>query len=183
MKAAKIPSEIKKALIIQRKAHKDHKHALKTNHNIEFTRNNLANAKKSCRFMIRRQNHKEDLNQDSQLHSIFTNPSVLYRSIKSSKRSLAGAVPFLTVGDKKYVGANVADGLYDSISSLKYQDLASLQTSPNYITAGLKTTNIFLNFVKTSATSHKFQLTSPQEYFWKWRPMLMTFGQSPLSIL
>ena len=52
--------------------------------------------------------------------------------MKSAKKPSARAVPFITVGDKKYVGDRVPDGLYDSVSSLKKENTAALCASPMY---------------------------------------------------
>ena len=50
--------------------------------------------------------------------------------LRSSKVSGMAAVPFLTVGNKKYVGPKVADGMYDSISALKTVDRFLPHPSP-----------------------------------------------------
>ena len=58
-------------------------------------------------------------------------PSKFFKSIRLSKKSSLN-VSFITVGQKKYTGEKVADGLYDSISSLKKENKASLYSSPKY---------------------------------------------------
>ena len=89
--------------------------------------------RKEYRLAVRQQRHNDDLYRDKQLFSICThNPSALYSKIRASKRSACGAVPFLTVGEKIYTGNRVADGMYDSISSLKTQDNHFLMSSPSY---------------------------------------------------
>ena len=70
---------------------------------------------------------------DTELFSVFTSSSPpIFKSIRALKSSAAASVPFLTVGEKTYPGDMVGDGLYDSISSLKTQDKASLLSSSNY---------------------------------------------------
>ena len=131
-KSLKITGDFKKARQQLRKAQRDYREALKTSTASAYTANeNLKHAKRVHRLQHRRQKHKEDIARDSKLFSVFTSNAV-FKSIKSSKTSSAGAVPFLMVGDKKYVGSDVADGFYDSISSLKSQDHKSLQSSPNF---------------------------------------------------
>ena len=90
-------------------------------------------ARKSFRFFCRKEVHKQDVARDSELFSI-TDPvfSTVFRSVRLSKSSSSRLVPFLTVGDKTYPGERVGDGLFESISSLKTQDLSVLSASPNY---------------------------------------------------
>ena len=120
-KSLKIPPEVFKASQNMKKAHTAYKEALRSKSNdINTTKDVLKSAKKAHRLAVRRQNHKEDLARDIKLHSVLTqNPSALFRALKTSKSSSAGSVPFITVGDKKYVGPQVPDGLFDSIASLK----------------------------------------------------------------
>ena len=121
-----IPPLIKEASHKLKKAHTESKRAPGINDTVRT-------ARKEYRLAIRKQRHNDDLLRDTQLFSICTNnPSALYSKIRHSKRSSGGPVPYLTVGDKIYPGQRVADGIYDSISSLKTQDRVFLQSSPSY---------------------------------------------------
>ena len=133
-KSLKIPLIVKKAQQTMNKAHKGYKEAMKTNKkSVARTREAFNISKRLYRLEQRRQKHKEDCLRDSPLFSVTTsNPSAVYKSIRSAKSSSSRAIPFLTVGKKKYVGENIVDGFYDSISALKSQDNNSLQSSPNY---------------------------------------------------
>ena len=133
-KNLKIPVIVLKAKQQLKKAHTNYKAALRGNSSsVKTAKDNLVNAKKKFRLEGRRQKHREDLDFYAKLDSLRTgNASALFKTIRSSKSSSSGAVPFLTVGNKKYVGPDVADGLFDSISTLKKQNLPSLQSSPLY---------------------------------------------------
>ena len=134
-KHLKIPREILSARQSLRQSHK----ALKIAKNgssdicINHAKNVFKSARKEYRFKTRSFTHKADLRRDYNLHAILTsNPSALFRTIRSSKKPSNQAVPFITVGDKRYVGDKVPDGLYDSISSLKKQNTSQLHSSPMY---------------------------------------------------
>ena len=114
-----------------KKAHSESKRAFGIDKIV--SNENVLMARKEYRFAVRKQKHFDDILRDKQLFSICTNnPSALYSKIRHSKRSSGGAVPYLTVGEKIYPGNRVADGIYDSISSLKTQDRLFLQSSPSY---------------------------------------------------
>ena len=85
--------------------------------------------KQLCRHF----HHTEDLKRDTRLFSILSsNPSSVYRAIKSSKTSITGQIPYLTVGEKTYPSNLVHDGFYDSISTLKTKDQEALEASHSY---------------------------------------------------
>ena len=131
IRPVKIPPEVKKAQIIVKNAHNKLKKA--TGSDKISARKTFTQARKSCRYILRKHNHLEALLRDSQLFSICTNnPFKLYKNIRSSKSSSAAPVPFLHVGEKKYPGTRMSDGMFDSISSLKRQDSSSLSLTPCY---------------------------------------------------
>lgn len=81
--------------------------------------------------------------RDEKLFSIIsTDPSPVYRGIKSTKRSTAGKLHKLKVGSKTYVGDKVQDGFYDSISHLKFRDQAALNSSTTFKNFSADFTNI-----------------------------------------
>ena len=126
-----IPRNVRAASKKLKKAHLQYKRASGNTRKVYL--DILAKAKKEYRSVVRRQKHQDDLLRDSQLYSLCSsNPASLYRKIRAAKLSSSGAVPFLTVGEKLYTGEKVPDGMYDSISSLKSQDVLSLHASPNY---------------------------------------------------
>ena len=93
----------------------------------------LKDAKNAHRSLIRKTRHQEDLTRDANSSSILTgNPSKIFKSIRSSKSSSAANVPFITVGEDRYEGDLVPDGLFKSIKNLKSQDQSHLHKSPKY---------------------------------------------------
>ena len=130
--SVKVPSEIRKAGTSLNAVNRTYKHA--TPSEKASIKDKLKKAKKEYRQLQRRHKHQEDLVRDSKLFSIFSNnPSNLYKSIRNMKSSTAGAVPFLTVGSKRYEGSQVADGMFDSISTLKSQDETKLHAATNFL--------------------------------------------------
>ena len=72
-----------------------------------------------------------DLDRDRQLYNIMgENPSKVFSLIKSFKNTQHGTIAKLTVGQKTYHGQQVADGFYESMSSLKQCDPESLRSVP-----------------------------------------------------
>ena len=134
-KPLKVPKELIIARLLQRRAHNALKDAIKAGNarGIDEAKANFKIARKNHRFLTRSNAHKADLQRDSNLCSILTQDrSIFFKTIKSSTKPAARKVPFLTVNDKKYPGDKVADGLYDSISTLKMMNKSSLHKSPKY---------------------------------------------------
>ena len=128
-KSLNIPPDIKKAWQVLKSAHNKFKTASCASR--RSASKTLSEARKFYRFLIRKQNHQEALLRDSQLFSVCSNnPSKLYKKIRSSKSSSVPSVPFLQVGEKKYPGTRVCDGMFDSINTLKHQN--TINSSPCY---------------------------------------------------
>ena len=80
---------------------------------------------------VRAQNMRSDMDTDKHLYNIMgENPGKVFRFIKFSKNIKTGQLAKLTVGPKTYWGAKVADGFFDSMSSLKSCDMESLESVP-----------------------------------------------------
>jgi hypothetical protein len=91
----------------------------------------LKEAKKRHRTIIRKIKATEDIVHNEKLFSFFSsNPATAFKTIKSAKSSSPIQVPYITVGDKKYHGDRVIDGLFESISRLKTAEPHVLATSP-----------------------------------------------------
>ena len=134
-KSDKRPMKLPKELMIARQQQKRAHNALKiaTAENIDEAKANFKNIRKNLRCLTRSHSHKADLKRDSNLYSILTqSSSTLFKTIRSSTKPAARTVPFLTVNDKKYPREKVADGLYDSIRTLKMLNKSSLHKSPKY---------------------------------------------------
>ena len=124
-----VPPDIRRAHKELKKAHKINKSASISDKSRTSTA--LFKAKQTYRLAVRRQNHSENLKRDSLLFTICTTDSTtLFKKIRISKRSATRQVPYLTVGDKEYVGTRVADGMFDSISTLKIKDRFTTNPSP-----------------------------------------------------
>ena len=128
-KNRRTPKLIKSA---KQNLHLAHKTLKKSPVNV-LSKQEFRRARKSYRFLSRKEIHKQDVARDSKLFSIFDPLSTtVFRSVRSSKSSSSKTIPFLTVRDKTYPGDRVGDGLFDSISTLKTQDSAVLNAIPNY---------------------------------------------------
>ena len=60
------------------------------------------------------------------------NPGSVHRAIRGFKSQASSKIHSLVVGDKVYQGAEVPDGFYDSLSSLKAPDMTPIHSSPEY---------------------------------------------------
>ena len=71
--------------------------------------------------------------RDSQVSSILEDdPRRLFAFIRSSKSGAARPIQQLSVSGKIYTGDRVADGFYDSLSSLKAPDMSSINASQSF---------------------------------------------------
>ena len=122
----RIPQTIQKA---QNKLNKAHR-KLKSSPG-PATQHQLRKSRKSLHHAVRTHNMQCDLDRDRQLYNIMgENPSKVFSLIKSFKNTQHGAIAKLTVGQKTYHGQQVADGFYESMSSLKQCDPESLKSVP-----------------------------------------------------
>ena len=67
--------------------------------------------------------------------NLTSNTNELSKAVRKSNPTAAKNIKKLVVGEKEYVDENVPDGFFDSISSLKKLDLASLSTSSSFQSA------------------------------------------------
>ena len=120
-KSAKTPKAILRAQHLLTIANKD-KHALPEAFNL---------AKANYRKSVRRTHIKTVSEQVEKVNAILLdNPTGAYGFIKSCRRSPPALIEKLTVGTKTYEGPAVADGFYDSMSSIKSCNMESLATDP-----------------------------------------------------
>lgn len=127
-KPAKLPNPIKKAKRQLKKAHK----RLKNAHTLCSAKLAFKDAKKNYHRAVRTHRLQEAVQRDEKLFSILgENPSQLFSFIKSCKKTQTKEIASLTVGQKTYHGTAVADGFYDSMTSLKQCSLEQLQADPN----------------------------------------------------
>ena len=96
---------------------------------IESAKEKLRLAKAALRQAVRADLSNVRNKRDENLSQILTNPSTAFRSIKKSKASPSAAVQNLKVNGKVYSGEDVADGFFDSLSSLKSPDLSAPHSS------------------------------------------------------
>ena len=88
------------------------------------------NALKLYKKTVRWVRLEKDFDRDNRLLSILSdNPSSLYSFIKASRNNQPTKIEKLTVQDKVYLGAKVADGFYDAMTALKSCTTAHLEKS------------------------------------------------------
>ena len=89
------------------------------------------------RKLIRYLRLKENIRRDSKLGQIITDveKNSLYNNVRKIRSKAVSHVQKLHVGEKVYTGANVPDGFYDSILSLKKLDKAALDSSSSFLSA------------------------------------------------
>ena len=113
------------------------------------------------RKLLRRQRGTEAAARDSFSFSILgNNPLPLFKHIKSS-RNKSTRINILHVKDKVYFDDNVADGFYDSISSLKTRNQAILQNSKTF----QNFTSDYKNILEISKNGEKIAPVSEKDSF------------------
>ena len=91
----------------------------------------LRSAKANYRRTVRRTGVKNYCEHDMKLDQIMgDNPDSAYSFISYCRRTAQVSLDKLTVGDKVYDGADVPDGFYDSMSSIKSCNIDSLKSDP-----------------------------------------------------
>ena len=126
VRSRKVPVEIKRS---HRKLMNLNKKIKNLPYNYDGqARNKLAGMKKSHRALVRELKNNDNIARDSKSSSDI---SFANRSINASKSSSSTQIPFLTVGTKTFQGNRVADGFYDSISSLKNPSSHLLPSNTN----------------------------------------------------
>ena len=74
--------------------------------------------------------------RDALTHKVLdSDPSLLFKAVKSIKSNDSTNIQTLKVGDKVYSGKTVPDGFFDSLSSLKSPDMASIHSSSSFKSA------------------------------------------------
>ena len=92
----------------------------------------LKSVKRSYRQTVRSVRLAQAVKRDQKLDTILlSKPSNIYSYLRSIKTSKPSKIEKLTVANKVYVGSSVADGFYDSMTSLKTCNLDSLKSDNN----------------------------------------------------
>ena len=93
-------------------------------------------ASAALRAAVRRSYQEAASKRDTLLHSVLSSdPTRLFKAVRSSQRSGDPALHQLQVGDRTYTGEAVPDGFYDALTALKVPDPATLTSNPSFITA------------------------------------------------
>ena len=122
-----------KALLSQYKRLKRAEANLEDLEVISNLKNKYHYSKRAHRRLERMSKAQESVSRDEKLHSILSeNPSLLYSSLRTSKKCSTGKIQKLLVKDRTYLGETVPDGFYDSISELKSLDQNHLDNSTSY---------------------------------------------------
>ena len=125
-KKRKIPKNVKRAKQRLNKIHRRLKESFSTDLEAQFRK-----SKKIYHRIVRTHNLMADLERDTMLFNIMgENPGKVFRYIKAIKKAGNTMVAKLTVGQEVYTGEAVADGFYESMSSLKRCDLKTLESVP-----------------------------------------------------
>ena len=126
LRKKKVPQDILKAKKKLNTAHRRH-----LSSQDQATAEIFKQCRKNYHRVVRSQAIQADLERDSQLFNIIgENPGKVFSHIKSMKSIHRGGTAKLTVGSKVYCGEKVADGFYESMTSLKQCDIESISTEP-----------------------------------------------------
>ena len=92
----------------------------------------LVEARKKYRKTVRSERLRQAVKRDTKLNTILTtNPRSIYSYLRSIRKTTNSSIQTLTVGEKEYEGGAVADGFYDSMTSLKTCDMNILTSDPD----------------------------------------------------
>ena len=106
-----------------------------TEQQMEAAKERLENSRKQYKKEVRHDLAVARDKVDTDLHNILSDPSTAFRSLRSARKSSAPPVKKLHVGDKVYCGDAVADGMYDSLDSLKAPCMDQHNSNPSYLEA------------------------------------------------
>ena len=106
-----------------------------TEQQMEAAKDRLENSRKQFKKEVRHDLAVARDKVDTDLHNILSDPSTAFRSLRSARKSSAPPVKKLHVGDKVYCGDAVADGMYDSLDSLKAPCMDQHNSNPSYLEA------------------------------------------------
>ena len=122
----------------------------------------LATSRSSHNKLVREHKATEAIARDQVAFQILSDdPSSLFKKIRSAKRGKGTSINKLTVGDKVYSNDSVADGFFDSISSLKTRDSASLASSKVFN----EFSNDYKNILQISANGAAIPKISEKDAF------------------
>ena len=126
-----IPADISEAFINHKLTHDNLKEATSNPSSspadIESARFKFSKTRAALQNIKRRGEVCQEIDKAEHLHTILTsNPSSLFRRIKSNKRDTI-SVNKLTVGNETFTGDDVGKGFFKSISNLKTRDHVQLQ--------------------------------------------------------
>ena len=120
IRSTQVPLEIRKS---HRRLKLKNKESRRLLRNLSVM-NDLKDAKRKHRNLLRRHKNSENFKRDQQAFSILSsNPSSMYRKIKAMKNSTTEQIQMLKVGTKEYHGEDVKNGFFQSISDLKTREI------------------------------------------------------------
>jgi hypothetical protein len=86
---------------------------------LEDARQKLATIRYNLKKEVRDALAKDRDTRDTKLHNILSNPTTVYRSLRAAAKKSSPNINRMKVGDKVYEGQTVADGMFDSLHTLK----------------------------------------------------------------
>jgi hypothetical protein len=102
------------------------------NAQLEDMRRRLATTRNQFKKEVRDILSQSRDESDIHLHDMLSNPQAVFRSFRAAKKDNAPPVKRMKVGDKVYEGHHVADGMFDSLHSLKAPDMEQYSNLPPY---------------------------------------------------
>ena len=175
-KIAKVPEDISEARKDKAIAHAKLLHASHDPANNESEKANLLSnfklAKARHQNLVRKYNNDKESKRDHDfLNLLSSNPAKVFKSIKSAKSKDSKTIKLLKVGEKTYFDDAVADGFFDSISSLK--TLPPI-TSPNFDTFAEDYRHI-IEICKSGAKIPRITMKAAKDLLLKIRPSVTDF--------
>ena len=162
------------SLKLSRKLHQMESSPLSQDAELEDLREKLASSRQGFRKEVRGNlAQSRDMN-DMKLFDILCNPSSIFKSLRRAFRKSSPKIHKMRVGEKLYNGPEVADGIYDSLYTLKAPDMVPISTTPSY-KAAMET---YKHVIKLAAGGDKIpalSLAAGEKLLNKIRPSVIDF--------
>ena len=105
---------------------------LTSEYELEEARQKLASIRYKFKREVRDALAKDRDTRDTKLHDILSNPATVFRSLRAAAKKSSPEVKRMKVGNKVYEGQTVADGMFESLNTLKAPNMEEYSVLPSY---------------------------------------------------
>ena len=161
-------------LKLSRKLHQLESSQLSQEAEVKNIREELASSRHDFRKEMRGNLAQTRDTNDMKLYEILSDPSSVYKSLRRSFRRSSPTVHKMKVGQKVYEGAEVPDGMFDSLNSLKAPSMVDISTLPPYVEA-VETYKHVIQLAAGGGKIPALSLAAGEKLLRKMRPSVIDF--------